>query len=156
MTATYYELPSDCRGDGYDIALASHADDKPLVETAGDGTVITREKVFLSGFFAGYRTTEIGPGAPKGATAVRVQWVAEANGAWKWARGGRGRIRVAIVDETRAHRQTNYSGYLGTLYESGSLAFGYSGGKWGYGAALAQAKAIASAYSSATGLKLIG
>lgn len=87
--------------------------------------------------------------------AIKIQTVSEANGAWKWARGGRGRIRVAVVDTTKHHRQRNHKGYVETLYESGSLALGYAGGKWGFGDALAKAMDVAKSYSNQTGLPVI-
>ena len=54
MTAKF-ELPSDCSGNGYDIALAHHTDDKPLSEPG-----IIREKVFMNGCFVGYVTHQVG------------------------------------------------------------------------------------------------
>jgi hypothetical protein len=88
-------------------------------------------------------------------TTVIIQRVTEANGAWKWAKC-RGRIRVAVVDENQTHyRKTNHKGYIKTLYESGSVDLGYTGGKWGYGYALDMAKQIAYDYANRKGLKLV-
>ena len=152
---TYIELPSDCKGDGFDIAVAPHTDDKPAVEITPDG-IVTREKIYASGAFCGYHTTVIDDAPPSSAKAVVVQRVTEANGAWKWAWGGRGRIRVAVVDTNRPHRQRNHSGFLRSLYESGSLCFGYAGGKYGYGDALDTAQSIAKAYAATHNLNLAG
>lgn len=54
----YFELPSDCKGDGYDIALASHSDDKLSFENQ-PGKIIIREKIYLNGTFCGYHTYEL-------------------------------------------------------------------------------------------------
>lgn len=76
-----------------------------------------------------------------------VQIVSEALGAWKWA-NKRGRVRVAVVDTTKHHRQINHKGYLETLYESGSQCLDYLGGRWGYGAALEHAEQVAAKYNA--------
>jgi hypothetical protein len=55
MSSTTFEFPSDCRGDGYDIAVADHVDDKPLVEV-NDERIVIRTKVFACGSFCGYQT----------------------------------------------------------------------------------------------------
>jgi len=50
-----FELPSDCKGDGYDIACARHTDDKPTQEAG-----VIREKLFINGCFAGYMKFAVG------------------------------------------------------------------------------------------------
>ena len=51
---TTFELPSDCKGDGFDIALAKHNDDKELTTSN-----ILREKIYCNGNFVGYSVTKI-------------------------------------------------------------------------------------------------
>lgn len=54
MTLTF-ELPSDCRGDGFDVAVAPHSDDKQPVEVFHD-RVIVRTRLYVNGCFCGYHT----------------------------------------------------------------------------------------------------
>jgi hypothetical protein len=65
LMTTTFELPSDCKGDGFDIALARHTDDKPLTEPT-----VLREKIFCNGCFVGYSRTAI---APKRVTQQEAQ-----------------------------------------------------------------------------------
>lgn len=158
---TYYQMPSDCRCDGCDIALAPHVDDQPRLEVHPD-KIIHRSEIRAGvdpnngkgGWFVGYKVSEmtLGDRARKllrdnpSITAI-MQTIAEAKGAWKWAHR-RGRIRAAIVDMSRPHRQINHSGYLQTIICSGSVCLDYTGGKWGYGDAKRDASETADAVNS--------
>jgi len=158
---SYYQMPSDCDGDGYDIALAPHVDDQARVELHPDRAIYRTElragvnpNNGQGGWFCGYKVREItlddgGRDLLRNNEAIKcvVQWVQEARGAWKHARG-RGRIRVALVDTSKHHRQINHHGYLQTLSDSGSLCFDYPGGVWGYGDSLRRAEALANAVNA--------
>jgi hypothetical protein len=158
---TYYQMPSDCRCDGYDIALAPHNDDQARLEVHPD-KIIHRSEVRAGvdpnngsgGWFVGYKVREItlDDGARKTIRdhqSIRaiVQTVAECLGAWKWARQ-RGHIRAAIVDTSKHHRQLNHLGYIQTLVCSRSVCLDYPGGKWGYGEAATDAQDMADAVNA--------
>jgi hypothetical protein len=53
-SGTRFELPSDCRGDGYDIAMTHHTDDKPMTTPT-----LLRERLLVNGCFVGYSATPI-------------------------------------------------------------------------------------------------
>lgn len=56
---TAYVLPSDCAGNGFDIACAPHADDRPCGVLVEGGRIVRRAKIYANGFFCGYSETEI-------------------------------------------------------------------------------------------------
>jgi hypothetical protein len=142
----YYEQPSDCRGDGYDIALAPHVDDKARVEIHPDH-VIWREEIRAGGttfatapWFVGYHCRRIDLDdrmrrelARRPALKCVRQWVTKATGGWQWART-RGYYRCALVDESLHHRRVSERGYLATLSRSRDLCGDYEGGAYGYAA----------------------
>ncbi|MCL5098567.1 MAG: hypothetical protein M1608_13770 [Candidatus Omnitrophica bacterium] len=51
QTTTTFRLPSDCSGNGYDIAVAPHKDDLPSCEP---DNLTVRSKVYVCGSFCGY------------------------------------------------------------------------------------------------------
>ena len=149
----WYELPSDCRGDGYDIADARHVDDRPRIEVHGD-RVIWRTEVrtgarWQDAVFCGYHAHELMlDGGLRRAiiqgARIAVQWVSHCKGAWQWART-RGHYRVAIVDPALHHESIRHRGYLGTLYDGPQCTHDYAGGVWGYSESSRIAATVATA-----------
>ena len=160
----WYELPSDCRGDGYDIAELPHTDDRATLEVTGD-RVVWRERVYTGSFrgsagrpalrnFVGYHAYAIDldarlRAALAGGLKVVMQYVSKAKGGWSNART-RGYYRVAVVDPTRHHRRRSELGYLGTIWTSDDVTHDYAGGRWGYGAAARTAQNLVAAIAAAT------
>jgi len=116
-TGVKYDLqPSDCSGNGYDIAYKSR-DDESGVYPLSDGrmayvtcSVKVGSKSWRDGIPAMY-TLEVSDGSPVDEIAFRptdkpyvlVRFVCKANGAWQWLRGSRGYFRAVHVDPRRGN-----------------------------------------------------
>lgn len=123
MTTTTFELPSDCKGDGYDIACALHADDKPLQEQG-----VIREKIYVNGCFVGYTKHEVGGKVKSEAEAKKlpVGTVVHFN---RWAAQCYTTVyyRVATYEVTAKKR--GEGNYL-KLVSSGYGSYPHIGGKY--------------------------